>query len=64
MISYSFYIPDGKEAHNITGVLKSPVKIAPESKKDIKPRFNPEKRSVKVTEHREKNTSFSIVYNK
>ena len=64
MISYSFSIPDGAEARTITGVLKSPVEIIAESLKNFKPRFDSDARDVKVSEFREKNTTFSIVYNK
>ena len=64
MISYSFSIPDGKGSKVCTGYIKNPIKMVAESLENFKMRFESVKGVKKTIEYREKNTSFSIVYNK
>jgi hypothetical protein len=64
MVSYSFYIPDGKESRNFSGYIENPVKIPNESISADKLEFDSDKGNREAFEYLEENTNFSIVYNK
>ena len=64
MISFSFYIPNGKKTERVEGRIENPVKIVENNVKNFKPIFLSEPNKREVSVFNGKNTSFSIVYNK
>jgi len=64
MVSYSFCIPNGKDVDIIDGRIENPIKIIKSSTKNLQIKFIDEQTNLEVCEHRGKNSSFSIVYNK
>ena len=64
MISYSFNITEGKEPQIYEGRIKSPIKIAKGSPNKTKLRFDSDMGNRDVSSTPNKNTDFSIVYNK